>query len=440
MCIRPSVPCLVALSALLSLLVGCPFFDDDRAPAGAPGVRLTRVASGLTAPVALAFPADGSGRMFVVSQTGTIEVFGEDGTRATAPFLDIRDRVVALSPSYDERGLLGLAFHPEYAANGRFFVYYNAPTDDPASDSEVRLSEFRVSAADADTADAQSERILLRILKPQAPHNAGQLAFGPDGYLYISTGDGGGVGDAETGHNPLIGNAQDKGSLLGKILRIDVNSDGEIYGIPPDNPFIADAGARPEIWALGFRNPWRFSFDDGPGGTGRLFAGDVGQALREEVNIVVSGGNYGWRVREGTLCFDPEAIAAPPADCADTAADGAPLIAPILEYGHAEGSSVIGGYVYRGAAAPAMRGRYVFADYSQTFLVPSGRILVAEETADGRWSFEEMRVAGVSTGRVDRYIYAFGRDPEGELYVLTNSVPRPVGDGGEVHRIELAVE
>ncbi|RMF84184.1 MAG: hypothetical protein D6744_03540 [Planctomycetota bacterium] len=425
---------ILGVGALLACAGGCPAPSGAEFPQGAT-IGLQKVADGFTAPVALAWPDDGSGRIFIVSQIGLIHIIDANGALRSTPFLDLRDRIVELSESYDERGLLGLAFHPQYADNGRFFVYYTAPASDavPAdSDSENHISEFRVSA-DPDIADASSERLLLRIAKPQATHNAGQLAFAPDGTLLIATGDGGGVGDADAGHTPGLGNAQDKSKLLGKILRIDVDSE-EPYGIPPDNPLLDDPEARPEIWAYGLRNPFRFSIDAQPGGAMRVFAGDVGQSLREEVNLVTAGGNYGWRVREGSLCFDPDAILSPPDECAATGADGEPLIDPIIEYSHAVGTSVIGGAVYRGEALPELRGKYIFGDFTSGFLAADGLLFAATEQADGSWSTEQLAVQGRESG-LGEYLYAFGVGPDDEMYILTNNVPSPRGDGGAVYRI-----
>jgi len=414
-------------------LCGCP----PAPPVGPPEVGLQLVADGLTAPVDLQFAPDDSGRMFVVTQVGQILILDRSGAKLETPFLDLRDRVVTLNPRYDERGLLGLAFHPDFAANGRFFVFYNAPpaADSPVeTDSFIRVSEFRASSADADLADRASERILLSLEKRQSNHNGGQLAFGPDSYLYIAIGDGGGAGDQGDGHTGDIGNAQDKRKLFGKILRIDVDG-GAPYAIPPDNPFAADPAARPEIYAYGLRNPWRFSFDLPPGGRTRLFAGDVGQALFEEVNLIEAGGNYGWRIREGGSCFNTSNFNVPRGSCSDLGADGAPLIFPILEYGRDRGQSVIGGYVYRGSAIPPLRGKYVFGDLSASLLTADGRLFVAAEAADGTWSFDELRIAGRSNGSLGRYLYAFGRDPAGELYVLTNTTNNPTGAGGALFKL-----
>ncbi len=410
-------------------------------------IALVTVAEGFTSPLALVFPPDGSGRMFVVDQIGVVHVIDSAGQVLETPFLDLRSRMVEIGIDFggglvfDERGLLGLAFHPQYAANGRLFVVYNAPPGDdlPDSfDSESRLAEFRVRADDANQADADSERILLRIGKPQFNHNGGQIEFGPDGLLYWSVGDGGAANDVGDGHTPGVGNAQDLSVLLGKILRLDVDG-GEPYAIPPDNPFVGDAVARPEIYAYGLRNPWRFSFDTHRGRT-RLFVADVGQNLFEEINLVQRGGNYGWNIREAAHCFDPNNADSPPATCPQTGARGEPLIDPIIEYpqtaddGTPVGIAVIGGYVYRGEALPGLSGAYVFGDWSTSFAAADGTIFVATESA-GAWTRSELTIAGRPDGRLGRFVLGFGRDTEGELYVLTTENVGPFGATGRVERI-----
>ena len=347
----------------------------------APAVGLRTVADGLTSPVTLASPGDGSGRLFVVDQAGLIRVLTPDGALRPEPFLDLRSRMVTLMAGFDERGLLGLAFHPQYAANGRFFVYYSAPlrAGGPAGFNHTsHISEFRVSA-DPNRADPASERIVLQVDEPQFNHNGGTLLFGPDdGDLYISLGDGGGANDVGLGHvadwysDNGGGNGQDvTENLLGSILRIDVDR-GAPYAIPADNPFAGTPGCADgcdETWAYGFRNPYRMSFDSG--GSHQLFVGDVGQLSWEEVNIVSAGGNYGWNVKEGTHCFDAESPTQEPAACPDVVGaghprTGDPLIDPIIEYPQARlggpGVAVVGGHVYRGSALPQFRGRYVFGD------------------------------------------------------------------------------
>ncbi len=423
-----------AAAGLLAIAPGCPSSGD--AGFGDDEVLVEQVAGGLTAPVALAAPDDGSGRLFVASQIGLVRVVQRDGTVLDAPLLDLRDRIVALDTSYDERGLLGLALHPDFAENGRLFVYYTVPprgAAPPGTNAQNLVSEFRMSDDDEDRADPESERVILAVDQPGPNHNGGQIAFGPDGMLYISKGDGGGAGDTGDGHTPGIGNGQDLDVLLGKILRIDVDGDAP-YAIPPDNPFVDRDDARPEVWAYGLRNPWRFSFDAGAP-TPRLFAGDVGQNRMEEVNLIDAGANYGWRIREGDDCFDPDAPLAPPDECAAVGADGQPLRGPILRYSRADGTSVVGGFVYRGREIESLIGAYVFADYSSSFLAADGRLFAAREAADGTWSFDEIRVRGGDGGRIGRYIYALGTDADGELYVLTNTAPAPRGTGGELLRL-----
>ncbi len=429
-----------ATVAVTGLFVGCaapppePATPSDNATTM---VALDTVADGFTAPVALEVPDDVSARLFVVDQIGLVRIIRANGELVPTPFLDLREHLVTLSPSYDERGLLGLTFHPDYIINGRVFVYYTAPSASEF-DTENRISEFRVSGEDPDRADGDSERIVLAIPSPQSNHNGGQLAFGPDGYLYIGTGDGGASNDVGAGHTADAGNGQDKTSLLGKILRIDV--DRELpYAIPDDNPYANDPTSAAEIHALGLRNPWRFSFDSG--GARRLFVGDVGQNLFEEVDLVQSGGNYGWNRREGAHCFNGGNTGAPSGDCTRDTASGEALIEPIIEYAHTStqnrpaGISVIGGFVYRGDSVPALRGRYVFGDWSTGFLSGNGSLLAAEEDADGTWTLRELAVAGTAGGRIGRFVLALGRDRDGELYVLTSGRAGPSGSTGEVHKI-----
>jgi glucose/arabinose dehydrogenase len=450
---RPVRGRICAAAVVLLLLGSCP--PRHVAPSGA-RVMLTRFADGLTSPVGIAFPNDGSRRLFIVDQIGLVRVLDSAGaspsqagsspsatvgTLLPTPFLDVRYRMVPLSLTYDERGLLGLAFHPYYAQNGRFFVYYNAPKgpDVPAEfDSQVHLSEFRVSPDDPNRADPASERILLVQAKPQYNHNGGQLAFGPDGFLYVSIGDGGAGDDVGPGHNPDIGNGQDKSVLLGKILRIAVDR-GDPYAIPPDNPFVGDPAARGEIWAYGLRNPWRFSFDMGD--PARLFVADVGQDLFEEVDLIVKGGNYGWHIREGGSCFNPAKPSNPLERCADTAADGTPVIGPIIQYGHTDhlsrpiGSAIIGGYVYRGSAVASLSGAYIFADFSPTLGEPDGRIFTATQDDQGDWVRRELEIAGRNDGRLHRFILGFGQDADGEVYVTTTNNLGPIGSTGAVFKL-----
>lgn len=435
---------LTGCDALLALLGGVDTPPDSTAPSS---IALSLLASGFTAPVGLVPSPDNTGRLFVVDQVGKVFIIDSTATVLPTPFLDVSSKMVTIGMDFggglifDERGLLSIAFHPDFTINGKFYVFYTAPrgASQPADfNAESHISEFQVSAADANVADPNSERLLLTIGKPQFNHNGGQLAFGRDGFLYIGVGDGGNANDEGTGHNPDTGNGQDPSTLLGKILRIDVNS-GSPYASPPDNPFVANASFKPEIFALGMRNPWRFSFDNG--GTGRLFVADVGQDLYEELNIVTKGGNYGWRIREALHCFDSANTNSPPATCATTDAQGQPLIDPILEYPHSPapgqpgGIAVVGGFVYRGSAIPDLVGHYVFGDWSTNFVIADGSLFVASEATDGTWSFKALSIAGQFDGRLHQFIQAFGQDADGELYVCASESVGPTGTTGKVYKI-----
>ena len=346
-----------------------------------PAITLVEVANSLESPTAIAFPPDGTRRMFVTEQAGRVRVV-RDGITLSTPFLDLRD---AVATAGGEQGLLGIAFHPRYAVNHRVFVYYTR------LDGSLRLSEFATSFSSLDVGDRQSERALLTIAHPtHANHNGGQLAFGPDGYLYIGVGDGGSGGDPPN-------NAQNLGVHLGKILRIDVDG-AQPYAIPPDNPFVGNGDARPEVWASGLRNPWRFSFDRM---TGDLYIGDVGQNAIEEVNLARWGSkglNFGWRVYEGISCYNP------PTNC-----PVAGFTPPILQYLHdaTGGDSVTGGYVYRGFASAALRGYYIYGDFA------SSRVWAATREGD-TWVSYLLLPFGVLSS-----VSTFGEDESGELYVAS---------------------
>ena len=348
----------------------------------APLIQLKPVLAGLASPVYVTHARDGSGRLFVVERAGRIKVL-QPGAPSPTLFLDISGRIL----SGGERGLLGLAFHPRYRENGRFFVNYTRTPD-----GATVVAEYRVSAADPNLADT-TEVVLLTVAQPFANHNGGMIEFAPDGYLYIGLGDGGSANDP--------GNrAQNTQELLGKILRIDIDTPAgptQPYSSPATNPFVGTGLGREEIFAWGLRNPWRFSFDRS---TGLLWAGDVGQGAREEVDIVARGGNYGWRVFEGTRCtgLDPSLCAA------------GTYVPPILEYDHSGGRcSITGGYVYRGQRGTLPQGAYVYGDYC------TGELFVAQ---GGNASV--LLPSGVN-------ISSFGEDEAGELYV--------VGLGGTVHRL-----
>lgn len=377
------------LAAVLPTL-GCgsptsspPQGQDTEPPPATIQYALESVVSNLTAPVDLQAPPDGTDRLFVVEQAGMVRVI-QGGVLVATPFLDIRDQVT----SGGERGLLGLAFHPDYSQNRRFFLSYTRTTNDQL---ESVIAEYQTSVADPNTAET-AETVLLTVDQPSVVHNGGQIQFGTDGYLYISLGDGG-----------SSSNGQKMDTLLGKILRIDV--DTQPYAIPLDNPFVSDAGARGEIWALGFRNPWRFSIDRL---TGRLYAGDVGQSSYEEVDLVAGGGNYGWNIMEGAHCYPP-----PSTDCST-----AGLGLPITEYGRDKGTTVTGGYVYRGALMPELQGSYIFGDFG------SGRIWRLQQTSQGVWTRSELLDTELN-------ISSFGQDEAGEIYANDYS--------GTVYRLRQAM-
>ncbi len=327
-------------------------------------------------PVDLQAPADGTNRIFVVEQEGVISVFdNNENVTGKKAFLNIKSQV---DDNNNEEGLLGLAFHPDYKTNGYFYVNYTV------SSSETVISRFKVSSSDVNVADPASEHILLRFNQPYGNHNGGQLAFGPDGHLYIATGDGGSGGDPQK-------NGQNTRSLLGKVLRIDVNqpSAGKAYGIPADNPFADGKGGSPEVYAYGLRNPWRMSFDFE---TGRLWAGDVGQNAYEEIDIIENGKNYGWNQMEGFHSYS-------------SGKNSPDFTPPVLEIAQSTGDrSITGGYVYRGKAVPSLTGHYIFADYV------SGKIYNLIEAPDGRFLNSPLFNTRLN-------ISSFGQDENKELYI-----------------------
>ena len=355
---------------------------------GTPPLTTQLVVRGLSAPLDLQVPPGDRARLFVVEQGGRIRIV-RNGAIVSAPFLDISGRIT----SGGEQGLLGLAFHPRYAENGRFYVNYT----DRQGDSHV--SEFRVSA-NADVADANSERELLFVQQPFDNHNGGGLAFGNDGFLYAGFGDGGSGGDP-------FRNGQSLGTQLGKMLRIDVDR-GNPFAIPSDNPFANTSGAVPSIWAYGLRNPFRFSFDRS---TGDVYIGDVGQNNVEEIDVGLAsrrgGENYGWNVMEGSECFRPA-----------TGCDRAGLTLPVAEYGHADGCSVTGGVVYRGCRMPGYAGTYFYSDYCDAF-VRSFRLVNGQATDARDWTAQLGRGLNRPT--------SFGTDADGEVYLVDHD--------GEVYKI-----
>jgi glucose/arabinose dehydrogenase len=405
-------------------------------PKGTVTVSLTPLATGLTAPEWGTPAGDGSARLFVVDQAGTLwEIDLVTGSKRV--FLDLSSRLVPLGAfgpgTYDERGFLGVAFHPDYAANGKLYTYTSEPVQGTADfplpgitpDHQSVLTEWQVPDPSNPTSvvDPSSARELLRADEPQFNHNAGALAFGPDGFLYVALGDGGNADDQGPGHS-TGGNGQDTGKVLGKILRIDVDgtaaANGQ-YGIPSDNPFVGGGGLA-EIWAYGFRNPFRFSFDPA---SGEMWIADVGQNDIEEVDLGTAGANYGWPVKEGTFLFDDNGTG-PGFVSADSPGLPAGLTDPIAEYDHDEGSAVIGGFVYRGSAIPELVGHYVFGDFARG---SEGRLFYLDETH----AVKELSLAGQPG--LGRFLLGFGEDADGELYALTDTTATPSGTTGEVLRL-----
>ncbi len=361
--------CLVAAALAACVLASCE-------AQGLKGIRLETVARGLDRPLYAVSPA-GDQRLFIVEQGGVVRIL-RNGELLPAPFLDLSSRI----SSGGERGLLSIAFHPRYSSNGFLYVDYT----DPGGDTVI--SRFSVSA-DPDRADPGSEKTILAVAQPYANHNGGHVMFGPDGMLYIGMGDGGSGGDPQD-------NGQNRATLLGDLLRIDVDS-GDPYSIPADNPFVGMPGMRGEIWAWGLRNPWRFDFDPK---AGLLYVADVGQNAWEEIDVVPApqgGLNFGWNIMEGGHAY------------AAAGRSSAGLVPPAVEYAHSDGCSVSGGFVYRGSAIPELAGRYFYADYCRgwirSFFYRNGRV-----TEQRAWDHDDV-------GR----ILSFGKDAAGELYVLADS-------------------
>ncbi|KAM9707555.1 LOW QUALITY PROTEIN: HHIP-like protein 1 [Menidia menidia] len=388
---------------------------------------LEEVANGLRNPLAMVHANDGTHRFFVAEQVGLVWVYLPDRSRLERPFLNISRAVLTSSWEGDERGFLGMAFHPRYRHSGRLFVYYSVEV---GLDERIRISEFRVSAGDMNVVDHRSERVILEIDEPASNHNGGQLLFGDDGYLYIFTGDGGMAGDPFGKY----GNAQNKSALLGKVLRIDVddNDRGPLYRIPPDNPFVGEQGARPEVYAYGVRNMWRCSVDRGDPqtreGKGRIFCGDVGQNKFEEIDIIEKGRNYGWRAKEGFSCYDKNL-------CNNSSLNDVP---PIFSYPHRLGKSVTGGFVYRGCQNPNLQGYYLFGDFM------SGRLMSLREAPplSGAWQYSEVCMGlGVTCSfpglinNYHQYIISFAEDEAGELYFMSTGIPSATSPSGVIYKV-----
>ena len=412
-------------------------------------IGLKLVAEGLGAVDALISIPDGSGRFLVAEQAGTIQLLDREGKKSEQPFLDLRAKIVQLGQGMEERGLLGLALHPQFQSNHKFYAVYSAPrrSSAPAQwDHTERLSEFKTMGADFAAADPASERVILEIDEPDWNHNSGRIVFGPDGLLYWTVGDGGApndVGEPARGRGHLPeGNAQNLQTLLGKLLRLDVNQTP--YGIPRDNPFADGKKGLPEIYAYGLRNPWGMSFDRG--GKHDLIVTDVGQDRWEEINVIVNGGNYGWRLREGFDGFDPKDTTHAPTNSVKVGADGKPFVDPVFVYKtlrgrgtdpESYGVTITGGYVYRGKAFPELVGKYIFADWSRSMAIPAGTLLIAtiptEPTA--RWIVQPLALKDSADGRIKSYIWALGEDADGELYVLANGINSVANPRGKIFKL-----
>lgn len=416
----------------------------------AQALTLEKIAEGLTSPINLADPGDGSGRLFVLEQHGLVQTL-RDGALG-APLLDLRPRLLELHQDFEERGLLGFALHPDFASNGRVYVSYSAPLRDGAPSGwnhTRRISELTLDEG-AETIGLGTERVLIEMDWPSRKHNGGGLAFGPDGYLYIGLGDGGGahgVGQEtlysafEVKPSLLYWDrlAQDLTTLHGKILRIDVERGFPGYGIPPTNPLAGKPG-RDEIWAWGFRNPYRLGIDRQ---TGAVLVTAVAETLWEAIYLADAPGNFGWPLREGTHCVDRLRPRVPPADCPRTGPHGYRIADPVVEYGNmqlmhpdtkldatGEGTAVVGARIYRGTALPELAGKLVFADWSLDFRKPSGQLFAASpaQAYGDLWPFEKL-------ADLETRIVSLAEDASGELYVLTNDNFGPFGETGKIFRL-----
>ncbi len=363
-------------------------------------LKVQQVADNLEALTDIVFP--GNGDIWVTEQKGKIRLI-KNGKLSELPLLDLKSKLIKVNNGYEERGLLGITLHPKFKSNKKFYVFYSTPSTQKSNHTGV-LAEYKVPA-NSNQIDPNSGRIILTIEEPDGNHNGGCIKFGPDGYLYVSLGDGGGQHDK----HGESGNGQNLDTWLGKILRIDINTNFG-YNVPKNNPFVGRRDVKPEIWAYGFRNIWRFSFDKA---SGQLFAGEVGQDTWEEVDIVKKGANYGWRIVEGTHCHNPA-----------TGCDIKGITMPITEYNHREGVSVTGGYVYNGKQVPVLKSKYLFADWTGPvfYLQKAGAIWQR-----GKVTLQEFPQNSKITG--------FGEDQAGELYVLTNPDTGPGNTNGSVYKI-----
>jgi glucose/arabinose dehydrogenase len=374
-------------------------FDDVTAPEL--NLNAREIVTDLQSPLDMAFAANGD--ILVAEQTGKIRLV-KNGKLMSDPVLDIQSKLVNINMGFDVRGILGFTIHPKFSTNRKVYLFYCAPPTALKSDHKDVVAEYTLSA-NSTKVDPNSGRIIFTADEPGQGNNGGCIRFGPDGYLYVSMGDGGGGGDK---HGP-IGNGQNLNTLLGKILRINVNSDST-YTVPKDNPFVGKADVRPEIWAYGLRNAWRFSFNKA---TKQLFTSDVGESTWEEMDIIEKGANYGWRITEGNHCFNPKL------NC-----DFTGITKPIAEYDHHNGVCVIGGYVYNGKQLPAITGKYFFADWT-------GPIYYIEKTGDA-WQRGKVTLQNYPA---NLKITSWGEDPSGEMYVITTPDTSPGNTKGTIYKI-----
>ncbi|TSJ39137.1 PQQ-dependent sugar dehydrogenase [Mucilaginibacter corticis] len=400
-----SISSLLVLATVFTL----PSFTKNSDPATIT-VKSEKVTDGLQAPTALIFPENG--KAWVTEQTGKIRLL-KNGKLTDVVVLDLKSKMIKVNTGYEERGLLNVVLHPKFSSNGKFYVFYSRPTttQNPANNRKFDhtdvVAEYKM-LPNSDQADPNSERIILTQNKPDGNHNGSGIVFGADGYLYVTFGDGGGQHDQ---HGP-IGNGQNMDTWLGKVLRINVNVDST-YSVPKDNPFVGKAGYKPEIWAYGFRNPYRISIDKV---SKKLFIGEVGQDTWEEVDILEKGANYGWRLVEGNHCHNPA-----------QGCDFTGLTPPITEYNHREGVSVIGGYVYNGQQVTSLKSKYIFGDWTGPiwYLQKSGNTWLRGKITIQNYP-ENAKITG------------WGEDQSGELYFLTNTDtgPGPVGaTTGSIYKI-----
>jgi glucose/arabinose dehydrogenase len=435
------------LGSTLFFIQSCDHNDDD-GNNNNPRVDLQMIADGFASPIGLVAAPDNTGRLFVIDQAGKIWIIDASGAKLPTPFIDVTSMMVTLSPGYDERGLLGLAFHPNFQTNGKFYIYYQlppragGPTPTTSWNNLSRISEFTVSSSNANQANMASERVILQMDDPQSNHNGGTIAFGPDGYLYIAIGDGGSANDVAPGHVDdwyaanAGGNGQDiEANLFGNVLRIDIN--GSPYSIPADNPLVGKPGMD-EIWAYGFRNPFRFSFD--MGGSRQLLLGDAGQVLYEEINVVTKGGNYGWNVKEGRICFQAANNDTALASCPTVDNFNNPLIDPVIVLNNAanpaggKALTVVGGNVYRGTGIPAFQGKYIFGSFGQTGMAPDGELFISTLSSSNQWSYDEVNLVSYPNN-LGYYLKGFGQDNSGEVYLTVSTVQGPAGTTGKVFKI-----